>query len=132
MKQINVHLMVSKQTLNHTKEIINDCLGGEPRLKNVNAFVFLGLKPKGRSQGKYDVLPYKDFFDLVEYCFDNNVNIGFDSCSAPKFERAIKEMGNLTEHRKNELITLYPAYKGEHPSQSKKATSHYGGLPRFK
>lgn len=32
---------------------------------------------------------------------------------------------------KNELAVLYPAYKGEHPSQAKKATAHYGGLPRF-
>lgn len=33
---------------------------------------------------------------------------------------------------RDELSVLYPAYKGEYPDQTKKATQHYGGLPRFR
>jgi hypothetical protein len=102
MTQVNIHLMVSDKTLDFTYEVLND-MQTDPRLSKLNAIVFLGVKPKGRACDGYNPLSFKEFQKLVAYCFDNNLNIGFDSCSAPKFEAAVREMP-ISENRKKQLI----------------------------
>lgn len=83
MKQINFHYMLSKETLLNAFSIVDD-IASDPRLKGLNAIVFLAYKPKGRNKKVFttikDISVYKK---LIDYCKSKNVNIGFDSCSAP-------------------------------------------------
>jgi len=100
-KQINIHFMISKQTIENAYKVC-DAMKNDPRLAKMNAIVFLGLKPKARGQA-FDVLPTEDFVKLVNYCLENGVKFGFDSCSAPRFDRAI-ELSTLPKEIKANLM----------------------------
>lgn len=91
VRQTNIHLMVSEETIDFVYEVLKDRLTDE-RLKGMNAIVFLGVKPKGRASQGYHSLSVDKYKDLIEYCFTNNISVGFDSCSAPKFEKAVRSM----------------------------------------
>ena len=102
MNQVNIHIMVSKETLPFVYEVLDDRLY-DPRLSKLNAVVFLGVKPKGRAKGKFHSISKDEYKELIEYSFDEGISVGFDSCSAYKFECAINEM-DLTDLEKKSLI----------------------------
>ena len=127
--QTNMHVMVSKETLDFTKEVIEDIggtqkevganSGADSRLQKLNAVVFLGLKPKGRAKGVFNVIDESDFANLVKVCMEKKLKFGFDSCSAPKFERAIKgmerekELTQMSEPCESSLFSTYINVAGE-------------------
>lgn len=94
MDQVNIHSMISKETLDNTYETIDDYING--RLKGVNAIILLSLKQKGRG-AKFNTLSQKDFDDLVEYAFKYNVPLGFDSCSVQKLENTLVNYPKMKE-----------------------------------
>lgn len=98
--QINIHFMISKQTIDRAYEVCK-AMATDPRLAKMNAIVFLGLKPKERGQA-FDVLPVEDFIKLVNYCLTNEIRFGFDSCSAPRFDKAV-ELSDMEQVRKEAL-----------------------------
>lgn len=89
MDQINIHLMLSKETLDFAYEVAIDSMDDE-RLSGLNCIVFLGLKPKGRAKGNFTICDYDEYADLVKFCMDNGIRFGADSCGAPKIEHGIK------------------------------------------
>lgn len=103
IKQTNIHLMVSKETMSFVMEVLKDRLT-DLRLKNMNAIVFLGVKAKGRAKDHFHPLPTSEYATLVSFCLDHNIAFGFDSCSAPKFEKAVHEMKDLTEDQRANLL----------------------------
>ena len=96
MKQINIHIMISEETLDQVYETINDYIEGDTRLKNLNAIVLLSLKKKGRGEG-FTPLSQDKFKKVVDYALDNNVPLGFDSCSCHKFLDSVKNRNNFKE-----------------------------------
>jgi len=102
MTQINIHAMVSQETLDFVYEILKDMKEDE-RLSKMHAIVFLGVKPKGRAADNYHSLTSEQYGALVKYCLDQKLNFGFDSCSAPKFEHAIKNM-EITNEMLKQLV----------------------------
>lgn len=103
IKQTNIHLMVSQETLPFVYEVLQDRMS-DPRLHGMNAIVFLGVKPKGRAVDGYHTLSLEQYQQLIKHCFDHDLAIGFDSCSAPKFEAAVKADDSLSPERKKQLI----------------------------
>lgn len=101
-QQINIHYVISKQTINFAYEVC-EAIRNDPRLKELNAIVFLGLKPKERGQN-LSILPIDDYIKLVNHCLANNIRFGFDSCSAPRFDKAI-EISSLDEAKKKLLLS---------------------------
>lgn len=89
MKQVNIHLMYCNERKDFVYEVLNDTLNDD-RLKNLNAVVLLGLKTKGRGVN-FTKLDDSEFDKLVKYIFDNNIKVGFDSCTANKFINAVKK-----------------------------------------
>lgn len=102
MDQVNIHLMVSQETLDFVYEVLNDRLS-DSRLKDMHAIVFLGVKPKGRAKNGYHSLTKEQYAELIKYCLDKSIAIGFDSCSSGKFENAVKGM-DLTDDVKKQFI----------------------------
>ena len=102
VRQTNIHLLASVETLDFVYEVLKDRMN-DPRLSKMGSIVFLGVKPKGRAKDEYHPLTSAQYKDLIEFCFANNLSIGFDSCSAPKFESAIKGM-DLSDKEKGALI----------------------------
>ena len=95
LKQTNIHCMVSLETFDMCMQTLRDRLTDE-RLSGLNAIVFLSLKKKGRGERFNGVGPEK-FKELVDFAFENKIGIGFDSCSAPKFLSAVKDLPNYKE-----------------------------------
>ena len=91
MSQVNIHQMISDETYEQALETADDA-STDPRLKGLNAIVFLGLKPKGRARGRFNLLPYEKFDFLFQKCINKNIGFGFDSCSAGKFIRSVDGM----------------------------------------
>lgn len=99
-QQINIHYVISKQSIEFAYKMC-DAIKTDHRLSQLNAIVFLGLKPKNRGQA-FDILPTDEYIKLVKHCLDNGVRFGFDSCSAPKFDKAV-EISSLEEATKRIL-----------------------------
>jgi len=122
LKQVNIHVMLSAETEDFANEVIHDFQHDE-RLKNLNAVVFLGVKPKGRAKDKFHPLPQSGYDKLVSYCLENGIRFGFDSCSASRFERAVdkaevsdafkKAMKLRSESCESDLFSCYINVKGE-------------------
>lgn len=94
VQQVNIHFMLSEETYHRAFEIVDD-IKKDPRLKSLNAIVFLQYKPKGRQPGRFHVIRNVDHYkELVQYCEDKDVRYGFDSCSAPLFFKTIEDKPN--------------------------------------
>jgi sulfatase maturation enzyme AslB (radical SAM superfamily) len=105
MKQINCHFVLAKETLKDLDKLFDEKLH-DPRFAGLNAIVLLGLKQCGRaSKGNYQPISQNEFTDIVKRALDAHIGIGFDSCSAASFERAILSM-DLSSEAKKYFISL--------------------------
>lgn len=89
LKQINIHQLLSLETKDNTYKILNEY----KNIPGLKAIVLLSLKQKGRGEN-FGILPYTDFTDIVTHAMTNNIPIGFDSCTAHKFTKYIRESEN--------------------------------------
>ena len=89
MNQVNMHFMICQESFEQAKETIND-IKTDPRLKKLNAIVWLSLKTKGRGE-KFHPLSQEQFNELINMCKKEGINFGCDSCSAPKVMKAYKD-----------------------------------------
>jgi MoaA/NifB/PqqE/SkfB family radical SAM enzyme len=89
MTQVNCHMLVSHQTFDSCMELMSDTKT-DPRLEKLNAIVFLSLKPKGK-RNTFKKIANENYKKIIDYAMENDIRIGFDSCSAPKFLEAVKD-----------------------------------------
>ena len=119
MKQVNIHYMISKETLKGAYETI-DSASTDERLKGLNAIVFLSLKTKGRGEHGFTPLTQEEFTDLVNYAREKNVGVGFDSCSSLKAFNAYKGtedekvVEKYIEPCESSLLSLYINVEGKY------------------
>jgi hypothetical protein len=104
IKQTNIHLLIAQENEDFVYEVIEDRVT-DPRLAKMNAIVFLGVKPKGRAKVGFSPLPANRYARLVDHCLRRKIAFGFDSCSAPKFEAAVRDMP-MDENRRKQMIQL--------------------------
>lgn len=113
MTQVNIHYMISEETYEKAFEIMDD-IKTDPRLEKLNAIVFLSLKPKGRSIGRYNQLLQEKFNNILDYALKNQIPFGFDSCSAQKVFKYIESqngsLDDLKQHIEPCESTLYSLY----------------------
>lgn len=109
--KINIHCLLSKETYESVFELMNDRIT-DKRLEGMGAIVFLSLKQKGRGE-YFNRITDEEFKKIIDISFANKINIGFDSCSAPKFLKAIEdrpdkdELKNYVESCESTLYSLY-------------------------
>ena len=118
MDQVNIHMMISEETYTQALETIVDIACKEPRLRGLNAIVFLSLKKKGRGDG-FTPLSQERFKVIVDFCLKHKIGFGFDSCSAHKFLDSIKAhtdcegLKMVTEPCESTLFSLYLDVNGD-------------------
>jgi hypothetical protein len=100
--QVNIHYVISDQSSEFLYDKVLPAVQNDSRLSRMNAIVFLGMKPL-RGGANYDILTNVDYLRLIKYCLAKKINFGFDSCSAPKFERAT-EFLELSKVQRIELL----------------------------
>jgi len=89
LEQINIHQLLAQESIYLAHELLIEAMGG---WDDFYAIVFLGLKQQGRAKTA-DSQPFEkyQFENLVRQAIDNNIAIGFDSCSAHKFLDMMKD-----------------------------------------
>jgi radical SAM protein with 4Fe4S-binding SPASM domain len=119
MDQVNIHCLLSDETYEKCLKVMYD-YKNDSRLSKLNAIVFLWLKPKGRAVGNMNQLKsQKHYKYLVDYAFEYEVPIGFDSCSAPMFVDAIKDrpdfkrLYDMCEPCESTLFSMYINVEGK-------------------
>lgn len=113
-KQINLHFMISNRTIEDAYKV-TEAMKNDPRLKEVNAIVFLGLKQKGRGVN-YEGVTREQYRELVEHCLENGIPFGFDSCSAPAFIDSVVDHPNYKQFKmmaEDCESTLFSSYINE-------------------
>lgn len=88
LSQTNTHVLLSQETLPLCHEVLYDRTI-DPRLKNLNAVVFLWLKPKGDRNHYHQVEKMSDLKQLISLAQQTG-KFGFDSCTAPNFLQAVQ------------------------------------------
>jgi len=89
-------MVTAEENFDDCMELLEDAMT-DSRLNGLNAIVFLGLKPKGK---RNKMRPLKDmvkFKQIVDFALDNNIGIGFDSCSANKFLNCVDKHPNYKQ-----------------------------------
>jgi radical SAM protein with 4Fe4S-binding SPASM domain len=114
MKQINIHALLCEETYDNCFQLMRKAKTDE-RLKDLNAIVFLWLKPKGDRNVFHKLTSLEKYKRLVNYGLDNNQRIGFDSCSANAFLKAISTRKFSERQRLSQLVepcesTLFSYY----------------------
>jgi len=82
LNQVNIHQLLSAETYKSCFQLLDDA-ENDPRLKGLNAIVFLMLKPKGKRNKFHSIEKQPDFQKLFEEAHRRGISIGMDSCSAP-------------------------------------------------
>jgi MoaA/NifB/PqqE/SkfB family radical SAM enzyme len=93
MTQVNIHFMLSHERIIDAMDLVDD-IKNDPRLAKLNAVVFLQYKPKGNNTHDFNTPSLRQFQMLVNYCDDEGVAYGFDSCTAPMYMRVIQNHVN--------------------------------------
>ena len=116
LRQINIHIMLSKETEANLWETMND-FKTDPRLKHLNAIVILSLKKKGRGE-VYNQVSQEAFKKIVDFALAGGIPIGFDSCSCPKFLKSVDDSPNkeffqsVSEPCESGLFSMYIDVEG--------------------
>jgi sulfatase maturation enzyme AslB (radical SAM superfamily) len=120
MKQVNIHYMLSEETIGKVFNILYD-IAHDSRLGKLKAIVFLQYKPHGRGQKHFTPLKnVKKLKEIIEYANLLNVGIGFDSCSTPLYYQAVKsdpnreQLTQFAEPCESGLFSFYMNVKGEY------------------
>jgi len=110
MKQVNVHLLYHDMN----EHFVRKALAEAEAVDGLNAVVLLGLKPKGGAAG-WKPLDQQRFEAIVD---STDVRLGFDSCTAPKFERWAErnnrpELLVFSERCESSLFSIYINVHGQ-------------------
>jgi len=91
LKQVNIHQILHQDFLPSIYQLFEDYRTDE-RLKDLNAVVFLLLKPKGERNNLQPLQEPDIFIQLLERAEEVGLTIGMDSCSAPLVLKAAEKL----------------------------------------
>jgi MoaA/NifB/PqqE/SkfB family radical SAM enzyme len=89
LKQCNIHQLISSENYDQCLAVADDTTT-DPRLKNLNAIVYLTLKKKGRGVNSENV-SFEEYKKLIRFLLDNKISFGSDSCGCHAFLKCLTE-----------------------------------------
>ena len=132
IKQVNIHQLVAKETIDQCHEVLDD-IKNDKRLAKLNAVVFLGLKKKG-NRNTLNIADQNEFDKLILRGLNEGLPIGCDSCSANKFMNVLKnnkqymKFTDMVEPCESTLFSMYIDTKGHAYPCSFVASTNTKGL----
>lgn len=97
MKQVNIHCLLALETYRLCLSTASD-IKTDPRLKDLNAIVYLWLKPKGE-RNTFRQITESKYRVLVSTLIDKKISFGFDSCSASNFLKVTEDNPNFEKFK---------------------------------
>lgn len=95
MSQVNFHIVLAEDTVDFVKSVIDD-IKTDSRLSKLNALVMLSFKDKGQT-GCFQPITSDSYKTVVEYCEQESIRFGFDSCSAHAYLKSISGRSNYKD-----------------------------------
>jgi MoaA/NifB/PqqE/SkfB family radical SAM enzyme len=93
LRQINIHFMLSEETYDKAFQLVEEA-ASDPRLKNLNAIVFLQYKDKANLDCFHSLKSVSKYKKLIKHCQQHGIGFGFDSCSAIQYIKSIENEEN--------------------------------------
>lgn len=112
LKQTNIHALLCAESLPKCYQVIKD-YKTDDRLKDLNAIVFLLMKPKGDRNKFHQLTSMEEYKKLIDFAFEQGAPIGFDSCGCESFLQAVldrddyKKLEMLAEPCESTLFSYY-------------------------
>lgn len=113
---LNMHIVIADFSINHVMDVLNDVKNGKvPGLKSI---VMLHAKPVGRAE-KLDCSLSKTNLEMViNFCLDNNISFGFDSCNGYNVQKILTEINradlcNSIEPCESARMSIYVNVEGK-------------------
>lgn len=104
MDQVNCHLVYYEENYNEVLSFLEKITVDE-RVSKLNAVVLLALKKKGWAEvNNLTPMSQDKFNNLIDFCFNNKINIGMDSCSAHRFIQYVNT--NIHDEKQKQLMLL--------------------------
>lgn len=115
MKQVNIHCLLSHETYSKCMKVIADATTDVRLVGNLNAIVFLHLKPKGRAVTNEFHIPTDQEFEIItKSALAHGIGFGFDSCSANKAMKYLPDnLHNVIEPCESTLFSCYINVEGK-------------------
>lgn len=139
---VNMHIVLSEDTLPHIMDVLNDLkhtretlkqvkvnnkvafginkkVPEDPRLEFLRHIVFLRIKPVGRASKLNTKVSLDTFNKVIDFCNENGIGYGFDSCSGPDVEEVLKnknrtDLITCIEPCESSRLSSYINVKGEY------------------
>jgi len=117
LQQVNIHQLLAVETYETCLNLL-DNIKSDKRLEELNAVVFLLLKPKGNRNKFHSINDVEMFKKLYLAAQEKEIQIGFDSCSAPLALKTVSEVGQENvipsiEPCESTLFSIYINTKAE-------------------
>ena len=88
---LNMHIVIADFSIDHVMSVLNDIKDGKvPGLRSV---VMLHAKPVGRAKNLDCSLSKENLTKVINFCLDNSISFGFDSCNGHNVQDILVEMG---------------------------------------
>ena len=88
---VNMHIVIADFSIAHVMDVLNDIKNRKvPGLKSV---VMLHAKPVGRAKNLDCNLSKANLTKVIQFCLDNKISFGFDSCNGHNVQDILVEMG---------------------------------------
>lgn len=119
LRQVNIHQLLCEETYDKCISLMDDMQTDERLYRYLNATVFLIMKPKGKRNIYTPLKDMEKYKALINKALDKKLPIGFDSCTAPSFMRAIesrpeeKMLKQCAEPCESTIFSLYINTRGE-------------------
>lgn len=96
---VNMHIVLSEDPVQMAHLLNVLCDIQNKKIVGLRSIVFLRIKPVGRASNMNCKITLKTYRKIMQFCLDNEISFGFDSCSAKTAARVLKELGHedLTE-----------------------------------
>ncbi len=108
---VNIHKLLCEETFDDCMSLLRGQLLAD--IEGLNAIVFLLLKPKGDRNTYHQIRELDKYKRLINLALDNQLDVGFDSCSATSFLQVIegrenyKKLAQLAEPCESSLFSIY-------------------------
>lgn len=97
MKQVNIHFFLAEETFEKGMQLIEDAQS-DPRMKNLNAIVFLSAKLRGNAEkNNFHQLSQEKYNIISQKALNSKISVGMDSCSAQKTLISYKDVPNFDQ-----------------------------------
>lgn len=87
-KQVGFQMIVAKETLEFTYQVINRFLASGTKIKPDHLVL---ITPKPVKGSEFTLLDKDEYRNLLKYCLHNKINVGLDQCSKPRLIKVISD-----------------------------------------